>query len=125
MFVPKRPPRRARLSAMMVEKAALEAASYLVWDERQPNLALRVRPSGSRTTFMCGWVAVELGRGFAPYWGVTHDQSLRQSQVCSPGRARQGDELRPFESPNLTVHCDKLLSFAEFPVAPAIRFRRR
>jgi hypothetical protein len=67
---------------MMVEKAALEAASYLVWDERQPNLALRVRPSGSRTTFMCGWVAVELGRGFAPYWGVTHDQSLRQSRFA-------------------------------------------
>ena len=48
--------------------------------------------------FMCGWVAVELGRGFAPYWGVTHDQSLRQSQVCSPGPARQGAPRAPLIS---------------------------
>ena len=74
---------------------------------------------------MCRQDAVELGRGVAPYWGVTHDQSLRQSQVCSPGRGRQGDELRALESPNRAGHRDKLLSFVEFPVASAIGFRRR
>jgi|ERR1700735_3730617 ABC-type amino acid transport substrate-binding protein len=39
---------------------------------------------------MCRQDAAELGRGFAPYWGITHDQSLRQPQRCSPKRARQG-----------------------------------
>ena len=63
----------------------------------------------------------ELGLFIAPYWGVTHDQS----QVCSPGRGRQGDELRALESPNRAGHRDKLLSFIEFPVASAIGFRRR
>src|SRR5271168_1388578 len=53
MATAKRAPRRARLTTLMVEKAALAAAGYLIWDERQPNLALRVRASGRKT-----WVVI-------------------------------------------------------------------
>ena len=53
MALPKRPARRARLTAITVEKVRPEAASYLIWDERQPNLALRVRSSGRKT-----WVVI-------------------------------------------------------------------
>ena len=49
MAPPKRPARRVRLTAMTVEKAVPEAGSYLIWDERQPNLALRVRSNGRKT----------------------------------------------------------------------------
>jgi integrase len=53
MATAKRAPRRARLTTLIVDKAAPATASYLIWDERQPNLALRVRPSGRRT-----WVVI-------------------------------------------------------------------
>ena len=44
---------------------------------------------------MCGWVAVELGRGFAPYWGVTHDQSLRHRTLAvQDARVKVGPEHR-------------------------------
>src|ERR1700729_1672031 len=39
---------------------------------------------------MCRQDAAEWGRGFAPCWGITHAQSLRQPQRCSPKRERQG-----------------------------------
>ncbi len=50
---PKRKPRKLRLTDLTVRKAKPEPKTYLVWDSKQPNLALRVQPSGHRA-----WVCI-------------------------------------------------------------------
>jgi hypothetical protein len=45
---PRRGPRRATLTELTVRKAQPEAAAYLLWDQRQRGLALRVQPTGRK-----------------------------------------------------------------------------
>jgi integrase len=45
---PKRPARKRRLTELGVRKARPERAAYLIWDTKQPGLAIRIQPNGSR-----------------------------------------------------------------------------
>jgi integrase len=58
----RRAKRAMRLTELFVRKARPQAAAYLVWDERQRGLALRVQPTGSKS-----WVTVYSRRG-RPRW---------------------------------------------------------
>jgi integrase len=54
--------RKRRLTELFVRKARPEAAAYLVWDELQHGLALRVQPTGKRS-----WNAI-YSRSGRPRW---------------------------------------------------------
>jgi integrase len=45
----RRPPRKKKLSELLVKRAPPAAAAYLIWDAQQYGLALRVQPSGSKS----------------------------------------------------------------------------
>jgi integrase len=59
---PKRPAQKRRLTELSVRKAKPRDSAYLVWDEKQGGLALRVQPTGSRS-----WVVVYSRHG-RPRW---------------------------------------------------------
>jgi hypothetical protein len=46
-----RKPRKRRLTDLAVRKAKPEPKAYLVWDSKQPNLALRIQPTGRKTWY--------------------------------------------------------------------------
>jgi integrase len=47
--VPRHPPRKRKLTEILVRRQRPAARAYLVWDTRQYGLALRIRPTGTRT----------------------------------------------------------------------------
>jgi integrase len=58
----RREPRRAKLTELTVRKSQPEAAAYLIWDQRQRGLALRVQPRGRKAW---NFIYSRLGR---PRW---------------------------------------------------------
>ena len=58
----KRPTQKRRLTELFIRKAKPRDSAYLVWDEKQGGLALRVQPTGSRS-----WVVVYSRQG-RPRW---------------------------------------------------------
>jgi integrase len=58
----RRAKRAVQLTELLVRKARPDKTAYLVWDERQRGLALRVQPSASKS-----WVAIYSRRG-RPRW---------------------------------------------------------
>src|SRR6516162_2772021 len=59
---PKRPAHKRRLTELTIRKAKPRATAYLIWDQKQGGLALRVQPTGSRS-----WVVVYSRQG-RPRW---------------------------------------------------------
>jgi hypothetical protein len=59
---PKRAARKQRLTELSARRARPQAQPFLLWDAKQSHLALRVRPSGSRT-----WVTIYSRHG-RPRW---------------------------------------------------------
>src|SRR3974390_814970 len=45
---PRRPARKRKLTALLVQRQRPADAAYLVWDTKQHGLALRVQPTGAR-----------------------------------------------------------------------------
>jgi len=46
---PARPPRKRKLTQLLVKRQRPAARAYLIWDTKLPGLALQIQPSGTRT----------------------------------------------------------------------------
>src|SRR5215471_19338358 len=46
------PPRKHKLTELYVRNLKPEAAPYLVWDDRQHGLAIRVQPTGGKSWYV-------------------------------------------------------------------------